>query len=276
LSLGIGSIGDFDKGTIGLFVGYQRKISNKLDLSMKYATSLADRSNEIVTEIDMMAKTQVWAKVKKKPMRFRLVEAVDSSNHVVPYFANYPFRIRNQVRLDIGFSSVTATSPVVFSNFNDANITSQLNGSSFFSVLVGPTYTRTRSTKITVNDSMSKSVYSKIRLGVNVGYNLWSNLSNFEVCTEDSNGVVCLADDISDYSSLTVKKLGFGFDVGYTTGIADQQWLLSFDVQGRFRPWMEGDYFFFPTSGGSGKASFHQYSSKLLFMPRVSLGYVFR
>ncbi|MBT8326318.1 MAG: hypothetical protein KJP21_01260 [Bacteroidia bacterium] len=270
--LGIGTVGPFESNALAFHFKYANQMNSNLGFSTKWSNSIQDNATKHIHEIDAMSHISLWSKTKKSDMGLKLLDVKTETNkreYKQPYFASFPFEVRHQLKLDVGLSHLANRAELEFYALNTPDTTFIGSKFSSLNLVIGSSYTRVRNVNLTINKLAKNYYYSKFVVGVNVGYNL-SNSGSFSRCFKDS---ACTSIESSNLPNVDLKKIGIGFDLNYTFSSANPKWIMAMDLQGRFSPFFEGESHRFD-NGAYVFIQNNQYTSKLVLMPRFSVGYI--
>ncbi len=269
---GIGTVGPFESNALATHFKYAFQLNKNIGLDARWSKSIQNSDTKGIQEIGVMAHVSLLSKENKTDMGLKLMDVKTETNkreYKQPYFASYPFKVRHQVLLDLGLSHVSNRAEVKMYSQNSPDTNFVGSDFSSLNLVVGASYSRVRSVKLKINKLAHSYYFSKFKVGMNVGYNL-SNKSSFLLC---SNDTLCTTISADELPNMDFKKVGVGFDINYTFSSAHPKWLMAIDLQGRFSPFYQGESHRYD-NGSYGFNPTYQYTSKLVLMPRFSVGYI--
>ncbi len=271
---GLGSIGSAESGALATQLEFRQVLGQYLSFDARWAGTIQDASKDLKSSIDLIAHLALFNMQSKAPMSIKLLDVKvedDKRTYKQPFYAQHPFQVRHDVRMDFGISVVSDRSKHHFNTINAKQ--SFYTGSSFnnTNALLGLSYSRTRRVKLKINGLKESDYYGKLNIGAHAAYNL-SNSATFSLCAFNTD-TICIAQNLDEIESLDLYKLGYGFDVGYTFLTAKPKWVMSFEFKGRFIPAYFGDAHFYDDNAYE-LIEDYKFGSSIWVMPSISVGYI--
>jgi hypothetical protein len=266
---GISSIGALNGNSLAVNIGYYAPFNINSSATFKLVSSFQGFSESGLLFIEGAANKNLISKVSRASMKMKLTSGKIKGSDI--YYAQFPFEVRHQLVLDGGFNLQELRSDIALQSLTDSGHYLNVNNRRFINGLVGISYVRSRNVAITVDDKQSLHFLTKFKAGVNLGIFL---AGGSDVVRRDHTDTLREVKD-ADYGNTQLTKFGVGFDLAYQYETAKPGWVVSFEILGRFIPRYIGDAYFHENVAVQ-KFENYKYSSPLLLMPSISIGYVLR
>jgi hypothetical protein len=270
--LGIGSIGNLETSSAAASLELRHVLNQHISIDARWTSSLQDLETDLVSNVDLITHLTLFKFQSKTPMGLKLLDVKkgeDKRSYKQPYYAQYPFKTRHDLRLDAGISVIANNSRIKFNTIEAKESFYSGKNFNYTNVLIGINYARVRAIKLEINGLKEKSYYGKLNAGINFNYNL-SHSGIYSICAFDS---ICVSSEFNEVASLEVNKAGIGFDIGYSFLTSRPKFVMSFDVHGRFVPSFKGYAHFYEDQVYRAIPNY-KFSKPLLVMPQISVGYI--
>lgn len=268
--LGLGTIGSSNSNgnDLALAGSYIYENSANFNATISGAVSVQKLQESGMYNLEMIGHRSIWSQVSEVDMRMKLNQSVEDKT---PYYAHYPFEVRQQIAIDGGIYFTGNSNDIIINNYRDTSSYMVSERQDYVGALLGASYARTRNVSIRVNEEQTAKFFTKFKAGIHTDLSISQGLG-FTV--SDSIGGRRLADQ-EDLKDVNLAPVGFGFDVSYELETSKPQWLLCFALRGRALPQITAERYSYETNVVDYNERY-VYSPNLLLLPSISIGYMLR
>lgn len=268
--LGLGTIGSINSfgNDLALSGMYMYENSANFSATISGVMSIQKLRETGMYNLEIAGHRSVWSQVSPVNMRMKLTESPEERN---PYYAKYPFDLRQQFLIDGGVYFTGNSSDLRVNNLRDTASFLLSDRQDYVGALLGVSYARVRNVAIRINEEENVHFFTKLKAGVHADLSISQGLG-FTVA--DSVGGRRLADQ-GDLEDVNLAPLGFGFDISYELETAKPKWLLCIALRGRALPRLTAEKYTFENNV-LGYNETYNYTPNLLLMPSISIGYMLR
>lgn len=268
--IGLGTIGSSNSNgnDLALAGSYVYENSANFNATISGAVSIQKLQESGMYNLEMIGHRSVWSQVSEVDMRMKLTQSAEDKT---PYYAQYPFELRQQVAIDGGIYFTGNSNDLIINNFSDTSSYLASDRQDYVGALLGVSYARTRNVTVRVNENQNITFFTKLKAGIHADLSISQGLG-FTVA--DSIGGRRLAEQ-DDLENINLAPLGFGFDISYELETNKPKWLLCFAVRGRALPRITAERFSYK-GGAIDYNAAYIYSPNLLLLPSISIGYMLR